>query len=95
MSQKVPHLKLVVNNSLIDEHEELLEYKKALLATKLDIQHNMNILRNSLEPIDEQIKEIDNKLKLRGNNHDKRRTWEITNPWTGRVEGKEPDGDFS
>jgi hypothetical protein len=81
---KVPHLKLIVNNgSLIDEELELLEMQKALIANKINIQQNINILRNSMEPIDEKIQLIEKQLdNLRGNNNDKRKSWEIRNPWT-------------
>lgn len=81
---RIPHLKLIVDNgSLIDEELELLEMKKALIANKINIQQNMNILRNSMEPIDEQIKLIDQQLieKIRGKHNDKRESRKTGNPW--------------
>ena len=69
--KKIRHLKLVVNNgTLIDEKQELIEKQQALLNSKLDLQFNINILTKRMQPITNQIFEIEKQLdKMRGNKH--------------------------
>lgn len=69
--KKIRHLKLVVNNgTLIDEKQELIEKQQALINSKLDLQFNINILTKRMQPITNQIFEIEKQLdKMRGNKH--------------------------
>ena len=69
--KKIVHLKLVVDNGvLIDETQELIEKQQALINMKIELQFNINLLNKRMEPITDQIFEVEKQLdKMRGNKH--------------------------
>ena len=71
LKRKIPYLKLVVDNGiLIDEKQELIEKQQALINMKIELQFNINLLNKRMEPITNQIFEVEKQLdKMRGNKY--------------------------